>query len=41
MIIPAGEGSVQSLLRVEKTKSGQLVAKTLLQVRFVDLVGDY
>ncbi len=41
MIIPAGEGSVQSLLRVEKTKGGQLVEKTLLQVRFVDLVGDY
>ena len=41
MIIPAGEGLVQTLLRVEKTESGELIEKTLLQVRFVDLVGDY
>ncbi len=41
MIIPAGAGLLQSLLRVEKAKSGELIEKTLLQVRFVDLVGDY
>lgn len=41
MIIPAGAGLVQSLLRVEKTEIGEVIEKNLLQVRFVDLVGDY
>jgi protein-L-isoaspartate(D-aspartate) O-methyltransferase len=41
MIIPAGEGAVQSLLRVEKSSAGELIETELLKVRFVDLIGDY
>lgn len=41
MIIPSGEESVQSLLKVEKTPAGSLIETELLKVRFVDLIGDY
>lgn len=41
MIIPAGDGTVQFLLRVEKTLGGELIETVLLNVRFVDLIGDY
>lgn len=41
MIIPAGDASVQDLLRIEKDKEGEIARKSLLKVRFVDLIGDY
>jgi len=41
MVIPVGPGFVQELLLVEKDPSGKIHKKTISQVRFVRLVGDY
>ena len=41
MIVPAGPGPVQSLLRIEKDAEGEIFSKHLLHVRFVELIGDY
>jgi len=41
MIVPAGAGEVQTLLKIDKGIDGAIVETPLLKVRFVDLVGDY